>query len=218
MTQDEKKQLAATAAVALVEPDSVIGIGTGSTVNFFIEALAAKRGLIEGAVASSEATALRLKSHRIQVVDLNATGELALYVDGADEATEHRQLIKGGGGALTREKIVAACSRRFVCIIDESKLVARLGKFPLPIEVLPMARSYVARQMVKLGGQPEWRTGFTTDNGNLILDIYNLDLSQPATLEDAINQITGVVSNGLFARRPADILLVAGLQGVRRIE
>ena len=218
MTQDEKKQLAATAAVALVEPDSVIGIGTGSTANFFIEALAAKRGLIEGAVASSEATALRLKSHRIQVFDLNATGELALYVDGADEATEHRQLIKGGGGALTREKIVAACSRRFVCIIDESKLVARLGKFPLPIEVLPMARSYVARQMVKLGGQPEWRTGFTTDNGNLILDIYNLDLSQPATLEDAINQITGVVSNGLFARRPADILLVAGLQGVRRIE
>ena len=218
MTQDEKKQLAATAAVALVEPDSVIGIGTGSTVNFFIEALAAKRGLIEGAVASSEATALRLKSHRIQVVDLNATGELALYVDGADEATEHRQLIKGGGGALTREKIVAACSRRFVCIIDESKLVARLGKFPLPIEVLPMARSYVARQMVKLGGQPEWRMGFTTDNGNLILDIYNLDMSQPAALEDAINQITGVVSNGLFARRPADILLVAGLQGVRRIE
>ena len=218
MTQDEKKQLAATAAVALVEPDSVIGIGTGSTVNFFIEALAAKRGLIEGAVASSEATALRLKSHRIQVFDLNATGELALYVDGADEATEHRQLIKGGGGALTREKIVAACSRRFVCIIDESKLVGRLGKFPLPIEVLPMARSYVARQMVKLGGQPEWRMGFTTDNGNLILDIYNLDMSQPAALEDAINQITGVVSNGLFARRPADILLVAGLQGVRRIE
>ena len=218
MTQDEKKQLAATAAVALVEPDSVIGIGTGSTVNFFIEALAAKRGLIEGAVASSEATALRLKSHRIQVLDLNATGELALYVDGADEATEHRQLIKGGGGALTREKIVAACSRRFVCIIDESKLVARLGKFPLPIEVLPMARSYVARQMVKLGGQPEWRMGFTTDNGNLILDIYNLDMSQPAALEDAINQIAGVVTNGLFARRPADILLVAGLQGVRRIE
>ena len=218
MTQDEKKQLAATAAVALVEPDSVIGIGTGSTVNFFIEALAAKRGLIEGAVASSEATALRLKSHRIQVVDLNATGELALYVDGADEATEHRQLVKGGGGALTREKIVAACSRRFVCIIDESKLVARLGKFPLPIEVIPMARSYVARQMVKLGGQPEWRMGFTTDNGNLILDIYNLDMSQPAALEDAINQIAGVVTNGLFARRPADILLVAGLQGVRRIE
>ena len=218
MTQDEKKQLAATAAVALVEPDSVIGIGTGSTANFFIEALAAKRGLIEGAVASSEATALRLKSHRIQVVDLNATGELALYVDGADEATEHRQLVKGGGGALTREKIVAACSRRFVCIIDESKLVARLGKFPLPIEVIPMARSYVARQMVKLGGQPEWRMGFTTDNGNLILDIYNLDMSQPAALEDAINQIAGVVTNGLFARRPADILLVAGLQGVRRIE
>ena len=217
MTQDEKKQLAATAAVALVEPDSVIGIGTGSTANFFIEALAAKRGLIEGAVASSEATALRLKSHRIQVVDLNATGELALYVDGADEATEHRQLIKGGGGALTREKIVAACSRRFVCIIDESKLVARLGKFPLPIEVIPMARSYVARQLVKLGGQPEWRMGFTTDNGNLILDIYNLDMSDPATLEGAINQITGVVTNGLFARRPADILLIAGLQGVRRI-
>lgn len=217
MTQDEKKQLAATAAVALVEPDSVIGIGTGSTANFFIEALAAKRGLIEGAVASSEATALRLKSHRIQVFDLNATGELALYVDGADEATEHRQLIKGGGGALTREKIVAACSRRFVCIIDESKLVARLGKFPLPIEVIPMARSYVARQLVKLGGQPEWRMGFTTDNGNLILDIYNLDMSDPATLEGAINQITGVVTNGLFARRPADILLIAGLQGVRRI-
>ena len=217
MTQDEKKQLAATAAVALVEPDSVIGIGTGSTANFFIEALAAKRGLIEGAVASSEATALRLKSHRIQVFDLNATGELALYVDGADEATEHRQLIKGGGGALTREKIVAACSRRFVCIIDESKLVARLGKFPLPIEVIPMARSYVARQLVKLGGQPEWRMGFTTDNGNLILDIYNLDMIDPATLEGAINQITGVVTNGLFARRPADILLIAGLQGVRRI-
>ena len=217
MTQDEKKQLAATAAVALVEPDSVIGIGTGSTANFFIEALAAKRGLIEGAVASSEATALRLKSHRIQVFDLNATGELALYVDGADEATEHRQLIKGGGGALTREKIVAAGSRRFVCIIDESKLVARLGKCPLPIEVIPMARSYVARQLVKLGGQPEWRMGFTTDNGNLILDIYNLDMSDPATLEGAINQITGVVTNGLFARRPADILLIAGLQGVRRI-
>ena len=217
MTQDDKKRLVAEAALALVEPDSVIGIGTGSTANFFIEALTKKKNQIEGAVASSDATVALLKAAGIRVLDLNATGDLALYVDGADEATEHRQLIKGGGGALTREKIVAAASRRFVCMIDDSKLVGRLGKFPLAVEVIPMARSYVARQLVKLGGQPEWRTGFTTDNGNLILDVHNLDLTDPAKVEEALNQITGAVANGLFARRPADVVLVGGNQGVRRI-
>ncbi|MSR13764.1 MAG: ribose-5-phosphate isomerase RpiA [Gammaproteobacteria bacterium] len=217
MNQDAKKQRAAEAAIGFVEHDSVIGVGTGSTANYFIDALAKQKGRIDGAVASSEATASRLKTHGIRVYELNETGDLALYVDGADEATKHRTLLKGGGGALTREKIVASASRRFVCIIDDSKLVDRLGRFPLPVEVIPMARSFVARQLVKLGGQPELRRGFTTDNGNLILDVHNMEIADPKRLEEKINQIAGVVTNGLFALRPADILLIGTEDGVERV-
>ena len=217
MNQDAKKQRAAEAAISFVEHDSVIGVGTGSTANYFIDALAKQKGRIDGAVASSEATASRLKTHGIRVYELNETGDLALYVDGADEATKHRTLLKGGGGALTREKIVASASRRFVCIIDDSKLVDRLGRFPLPVEVIPMARSFVARQLVKLGGQPELRRGFTTDNGNLILDVHNMEIADPKRLEEKINQIAGVVTNGLFALRPADILLIGTEDGVERV-
>lgn len=217
MTQDEKKRAVAEAAAAMVEPDSVIGVGTGSTANLFIDALAGRAADLEGAVASSEATAARLQAAGITVLSLNEAGELPLYVDGADEATRHRQLIKGGGGALTREKILAAASRRFVCIIDDSKLVDVLGEFPLPVEVLPMARSFVARQLVKLGGQPALREGCTTDNGNCILDVFGMQLLEPARMEAEINQIPGVVCNGLFARRPAELLLVGTDQGVQRI-
>jgi ribose 5-phosphate isomerase A len=217
MTQDEKKRAAAEAAMEYVEPGWVVGVGTGSTANHFIDALARIKGKIDGAVASSTASAERLARHGIAVLDLNATGELPLYVDGADEATSHRHLIKGGGAALTREKIVAAASQRFVCIADDSKLVERLGVFPLPVEVIPMARSYVARQLVALGGQPVWRQNVTTDNGNFILDVHNLDLIDPPTRETQINQIVGVVTNGLFARRPADILLLGGTDGVRKL-
>jgi ribose 5-phosphate isomerase A len=217
VSQDAQKQRVAEAALSFIAHDSVIGVGTGSTANFFIDALAKCKGKIDGAVASSEATASRLKAHGIRVYELNETGDLALYVDGADEATQHRQLIKGGGGALTREKVVAAASRRFVCLIDETKLVARLGRFPLPVEVIPMARSFVARQLVKLGGQPEFRAGVVTDNGNLILDVHNLDIVDPRRLEECINQIPGVVTNGLFAIRPADIVLIGTDTGVTRI-
>jgi ribose 5-phosphate isomerase A len=217
MTSDDKKKAAALAALQYVEHGSIIGVGTGSTANHFIDALATIKGKLEGSVASSVASAERLKKHGIPVFDLNAVGELPLYVDGADEATRHLHLVKGGGGALTREKIVAACSRTFVCIADDSKLVDVLGKFPLPVEVIPMARSYVAREIVKLGGQPQLREGFTTDNGNQILDVHNLSILNPVELEEKLNHITGVVTNGLFARRPANVLLLGGDQGVRTL-
>lgn len=211
------KKVAAEAALDYVQAGTIIGIGTGSTANHFIDALASIRGKIEGAVASSVATAERLKRHRIPVLDLNDTGGLQLYVDGADEATRHLHLIKGGGGALTREKIVAAASARFVCIADGSKLVDVLGKFPLPVEVIPMARSLVAREIVKLGGEPVLRTGFTTDNGNLILDVHNLRILNPVELEERLNNVVGVVTNGLFARRPADVLLLGTARGVQTL-
>ncbi|MEZ5445971.1 MAG: ribose-5-phosphate isomerase RpiA [Gammaproteobacteria bacterium] len=217
MTQDDKKRQVAEAALAYVEDDAVIGVGTGSTVNFFIEKLAAIRGRIAGAVSSSEATTALLGKHGIPVVDLNSVGDLTVYVDGADEATRQRALIKGGGGALTREKIVAAASRRFICLVDDSKLVDVLGRFPLPVEVIPMARSYVGRQLVKLGGRPELRMGVTTDNGNLIIDVHGLRILEPAGLEAEINQIAGVVCNGIFGRRPADVLLVGRDSGVEKI-
>ena len=214
MNQDIRKQRAAESALDLVGDGSVIGVGTGSTVNYFIEGLASLRGRIIGAVSSSEASAQRLKAHDIPVLDLNATGELPLYVDGADEATRGFALVKGGGGALTREKIVAAASRRFVCIIDDQKLVERLGRFPLPVEVIPMARVHVARRLLRLGGQPALREGVVTDNGNHILDVRGLSIVDPIALETEINQITGVVTVGLFARRPADVLLVGTADGV----
>lgn len=217
MTQDEKKRAVAEAALKYVEPGWVLGVGTGSTVNYFIDALARIKGRIDGAVASSNASAERLKKHGIPVLDLNSTGDLPLYVDGADEATQHRHLIKGGGAALTREKIVAAASRKFVCVVDDSKVVDVLGKFPLPIEVIPMARSYVARQIVLLGGQPTWRQGVTTDNGNVILDVHNLTVLNPVELEGKLDHIAGVVANGVFARRPADVVLVGGDSGVRTL-
>jgi ribose 5-phosphate isomerase A len=217
MTQDEKKKAVAEAALKYVEPGWVVGVGTGSTVNFFIDALARIKGQIDGAVSSSEASAARLKQHGIPVLDLNAAGELPIYIDGADETTRHKHLIKGGGAALTREKIVAAASRQFVCIVDETKVVDILGRFPLPVEVIPMARSYVARKLVALGGQPVWREGVTTDNGNWILDVHNLKIMNPVELESEINQITGVVTNGLFARRAADVVLVASGNGISKL-
>jgi ribose 5-phosphate isomerase A len=217
MNQDQMKQAAAKAAIAHVPHDCVLGVGSGSTANFFIAELAGIKQRIEGAVASSEATARRLKDLGIRVLDLNGVNELPVYVDGADEVTRHLAMIKGGGGALTREKIVAAVARKFVCIADATKLVDVLGKFPLPVEVIPMARSYVARELVKLGGHPEWRRDFITDNGNLILDVHGLAILSPAELEGALNQITGVVTNGLFARRAADVLLLGRAEGVQTI-
>jgi len=217
MTPDDKKKAVALAALEYVESGWVIGVGTGSTANCFIDALAKIKGKLDGAVPSSNATAERLRKIGIPVLDLNATGDLPLYVDGMDEATKHLHLIKGGGGALTREKIVAAASQKFVCIADDSKLVGLLGKFPLPVEVIPMARSYVARQIVQLGGQPVLRENFKTDNGNIILDVHNLEILNPVELEEKLDHIAGVVTNGLFARRPADVLLLASDQGVRRI-
>ncbi|HEY8537329.1 MAG TPA: ribose-5-phosphate isomerase RpiA [Steroidobacteraceae bacterium] len=215
MNADEKKRLAAEAALEYVEENTIIGIGTGSTVNHFIDALAARKVRLQGAVSSSESSTARLKAHGIDVIDLNAAGDLYLYVDGADESDRHLRLIKGGGAALTREKIVAAASRKFVCIADESKLVDVLGKFPLPVEVIPMARSYVARQLVRLGGHPVWREGVITDNGNHILDVHNLRIVDPAGLETTINQIPGVVTVGLFAHRPADVLILGTDSGVK---
>jgi len=217
MDQDRKKRLVAEAALDFVPDDSIVGVGTGSTANFFIDALAARRERIRGAVASSEASATRLRAAGIPVLDLNDTGELPVYVDGADEATRGRCLVKGGGGALTREKIVAAASRQFICVIDDSKIVERLGRFPLPVEVIPLARRLVARELEALGGRPVWREGFVTDNGNVILDVHGLDIADPVALESTVNQLTGVVTNGLFARRPADLLLVGGPDGVSRI-
>lgn len=218
MSQDQDKRRAAEAALEFVEDGMLIGIGTGSTVNHFIDLLAERRIRIDGAVSSSEASAARLHERNIPVVELNDTGDLPLYVDGADEFNAHRQLIKGGGGALTREKIVAAASRRFVCIADASKRVSILGSFPLPVEVIPMARSMVARRISRLGGQPDLRVGVTTDNGNVILDVRGLDIMEPIKLERAINDIPGAVCNGLFALRPADVVLVAGPDGAERIE
>ncbi|MFP4062644.1 MAG: ribose-5-phosphate isomerase RpiA [Halochromatium sp.] len=214
--QDQLKKQAAEAALSQVE-GGVIGVGTGSTVNHFIDFLATVKGRIDGAVSSSEASSARLARHAIPVLDLNAVGSLSLYVDGADESNQALQLIKGGGGALTREKIVAAASERFVCIADESKLVSVLGAFPLPVEVIPMARSYVARELAKLGGNPVWREGFTTDNGNLILDIHGLHIMEPMALEQRINNIAGVVSVGIFALRPADLLILGSASGPRTV-
>lgn len=214
MNQDTRKQRAAEAALEYVADGAIVGVGTGSTVNFFIEALASLRHRIAGAVSSSVASTQRLEAHGIPVLDLNATGELGVYVDGADEATRDRYLVKGGGAALTREKIVAAASRRFVCIVDDSKLVDVLGRFPLPIEVIPMARSYVARELVARGGQPVWRENCTTDNGNQILDVHGLVILDPPSLERDLNQIAGVVTVGLFAQRPADLLVIGNENGV----
>ena len=217
MSQDDLKRMAAEAALKYVT-GGIVGVGTGSTVNHFIDLLAGVKGRIEATVSSSEASTERLKSHGIPVLDLNAAGELDLYVDGADESNRHLHLIKGGGGALTREKIVAAASRNFVCIADGSKLVDILGTFPLPVEVIPMARSLVARQLVKLGGTPVWREGFVTDNGNIILDVHNLRIMEPTNLEQDLNNITGVVTNGLFALRPADVLVLGTEDGVKIVE
>lgn len=214
MTQDELKQAVAKAALEYVT-DGLIGVGTGSTANYFIAELAKIKGRIEGAVASSKATEDRLRAAGIPVIDLNSVSELPIYVDGADEITEHMAMIKGGGGALTREKIVAAVAKKFICIADESKLVPVLGQFPLPVEVIPMARSYVGRQLAALGGKPALRQGFTTDNGNLIIDVSGLTILNPVELESALNQITGVVTNGLFARRGADVLLLGAANGVK---
>lgn len=222
MTQDQLKQAVAQAAIDLILPKlndkSIVGVGTGSTANFFIDLLARHKMAFDGAVASSEATAQRLKGHGIAVYDLNSVGELEFYVDGADECNKHLELIKGGGAALTREKIVAAVAKTFICIADESKRVDFLGNFPLPVEVIPMARSHVARQLVKLGGDPVYRDGVVTDNGNVILDVHNLQITNPRELEERINNIVGVVTNGLFAARPADVLLLGTAQGVETIK
>ncbi len=221
MTADELKKQAAEAAMRYVEPrlerDTVLGIGTGSTVNHFIDALGDMRSSIDAAVSSSEESSRRLKALGISVIDLNTAGSVDFYVDGADEANRHLQLIKGGGGALTREKIIAAVAKEFICIADESKLVPVLGKFPLPVEVIPMARSHVARKITAMGGVPVYRDGFVTDNGNRILDVHNLDLRDPRKVETQLDQVTGVVSNGLFVRRAADRLLLAGAQGMRTL-
>lgn len=217
MNADQLKQQAARAALAHVAEDTVLGIGTGSTVDHFIDAMAAQKLRIRGAVSSSERSTARLRAAGFEALDLNTTGELDLYIDGADESDHHRRLIKGGGGALTREKIVAAASRRFICIADESKLVAVLGKFPLPVEVIAMARSYVARQLVALGGQPVYREGCLTDNGNQILDVHGLTIADPVALETTINQIAGVVTVGLFAHRPADLLILGSPSGVKTL-
>jgi ribose 5-phosphate isomerase len=221
MTQDELKQAVARAAVDYIAPklhaDDIVGVGTGSTANYFIDYLADIKDSFAGAVASSDASAKRLQNHGIEVLDLNSVHQLVVYVDGADESNAQLELIKGGGAALTREKIVVATAKEFVCIADESKWVDVLGNFPLPVEVIPMARSYVARELVKLGGDPVYREGVVTDNGNVILDVHNLQILNPKELETAINQITGVVTNGLFARRPADVLLLGTQSGVKTL-
>jgi ribose 5-phosphate isomerase A len=217
MTQDEMKKKAAEAALEYVENGMIVGVGTGSTVNHFIDFLATIKGRIDGTVSSSEASTERLRNHGIPVMDLNEVGGLSLYVDGADESNEHLHLIKGGGGALTREKIVAGASEKFVCIADDTKLVPVLGKFPLPVEVIPMARSFVARELVKHGGNPVWREDFITDNGNVILDVHGLEIMNPVELENELNKIPGVVTVGIFANRPADVLILGGENGVRTL-
>ncbi|MES9858605.1 MAG: ribose-5-phosphate isomerase RpiA [Sedimenticola sp.] len=216
MNQDELKQMAAEAAIDYVK-GGIIGVGTGSTVNHFIDALATIKHKIDGAVSSSEVSSKRMRSHGINVLDLNAAGELELYVDGADESTQNLHLIKGGGGALTREKIVAGASKKFICIADDAKLVDILGTFPLPVEVIPMARSHVARQLVKMGGTPVWRENFTSDNGNVILDVHNLRIMEPAKMEQEINNVAGVVTTGIFALRPADLLILGTAQGIKTL-
>ncbi|MDC7714957.1 ribose-5-phosphate isomerase RpiA [Vogesella sp. LYT5W] len=217
MDQNQLKQLVAQQAIKFVPDDCIVGVGTGSTVNFFIDELAKIKGRIKGAVSSSVASTERLKAIGIPVLDLNSVGpdELPVYIDGADEVNHHLHMIKGGGAALTREKIIAAVAQQFICIADESKYVSVLGAFPLPVEVIPMARSHVAREIVKLGGHPEWRMGVTTDNGNIILDVHGLQIAEPVKLEQQINQIVGVVTNGLFAARRADVLLLGTADGVK---
>jgi len=217
MNADEMKKQAAWAALEYINTDGIVGVGTGSTVNHFIDALATIKGRIEGAVSSSEASTKRLQEHGIRVFDLNECNEIAVYVDGADESNHFLQLIKGGGGALTREKIIAAASEKFVCIADESKLVDVLGSFPLPVEVIPMARSYVAREIVKMGGQPVYREGFITDNSNVILDVHGWDIMEAIKMEKTLNDIVGVVTNGLFAMRPADVLLLGSADGTKTV-
>ena len=217
MTQDELKLAVAQAAMAYIPANCIVGVGTGSTANFFIDELGKIKQKLVGAVASSEASAQRLRGHGIEVVSLNDAGSLPVYVDGADEITQHLHMIKGGGGALTREKIVAAASKKFICLCDSSKLVDTLGAFPLPLEVIPMAQSYVARQVILLGGQPKLREGFSTDNGNIILDVSGLKILNPVELEATLNNIAGVVTNGLFAHRKADVLLLGTASGVKTL-
>ncbi|MCW8091585.1 ribose-5-phosphate isomerase RpiA [Alteromonas sp. ASW11-130] len=218
MEQNDKKKAVAEAAIKYVEQDAIVGVGTGSTVNYFIDALAKIKHNIEGAVSSSTASTERMKKLGIDVFDLNSVDQLSVYIDGADEVTEHKHMIKGGGAALTQEKIVAAVAKKFVCIVDDSKRVGVLGKFPLPVEVIPMARSYVARELVKLGGDPVYREGVVTDNGNVILDVHNLEILNPRELEAQINNIAGVVTNGIFALRGADIVLCAADSGVKTLD
>ncbi|MEL0658528.1 ribose-5-phosphate isomerase RpiA [Psychromonas arctica] len=218
MTQDDKKKAAAYAALEYVEKDTIVGVGTGSTVNHFIDALATIKNSIVGAVSSSEASTDKLKSYGIEVFDLNEVSELSVYVDGADEINPYNHMIKGGGAALTREKIVSAVADKFICIVDDTKNVDILGDFPLPVEVIPMARSYVARELVKLGGDPVYREGVITDNGNVILDVHNLKIAEPLALENQINSIVGVVTNGLFANRAADVVLVGAEDGVKTLK
>lgn len=217
MDKEALKKAVAEAALRYVKPGRIVGVGTGSTANYFIDALATMKHDIVGAVASSEASAERLKHHGIRLFNLNEVDDIPVYVDGADEVNHHREMIKGGGGALTREKIVAAVADTFVCIVDESKHVKMLGKFPLPVEVIPMARAYVGRRLSAMGGQPRYRDGFVTDNGNIILDVYNMDISRPIKLEEQINNIVGVVTNGLFAWRPADVVLMGSSRGVETL-
>ena len=213
ITQEQMKQLAGEYAIKYVAEDMVVGVGTGSTVKYFIQKLATQKHLIKGAVSSSEQTTQLLRQYGIEILDLNSVGRVDVYIDGADEINHYKQMIKGGGGALTREKIIAACSHKFVCIIDESKYVSRLGEFPLPIEVIPMARSYVAREIVKLGGMPDWRQGVVTENSNCILDVHNLEIMEPMKLEEQFNNIVGVVTVGLFAKRGADVVVIAHSDG-----
>ena len=217
MTQDEMKRKAAEAALEYIIVDEIVGVGTGSTVNHFIDVLAEIKHKINGAVSSSEASTERLQAHGIQVYDLNDVGDLSVYIDGADESDHYLNLIKGGGGALTREKIIAGASRKFVCIADESKLVDVMGEFPLPVEVIPMARSFIARELVKLGGRPVWREGFVTDNGNDILDVHDLKIMEPVKLENELNKLPGIVTVGIFANRPADVLILGTPDGARTV-
>ncbi len=217
MTQDEMKRKAAEAALEYVVVDEIVGVGTGSTVNHFIDVLAEIKHKINGAVSSSEASTERMQAHGIKVYDLNDVGDLSVYIDGADESDHYLNLIKGGGGALTREKIIAGASKKFVCIADESKLVDVMGEFPLPVEVIPMARSFIARELVKLGGRPVWREGFVTDNGNDILDVHDLKIMEPVKLENELNKLPGIVTVGIFANRPADVLILGTPDGAKTV-
>ncbi len=216
--KDQQKQNAAIEAIKYVQPETIVGVGTGSTVNFFIDELAKIKHTIEGVVVSSDQSEQKCRDHQIPIIDLNTAGELPVYIDGADEVDKHFYMIKGGGAALTREKIVAAAAKQFVCIVDEAKMVSRIGKYPLPIEVIPMARSFVARQIVKMGGDPDYRDGVVTDNGNIILDVHSLEMLNPVEIEKNINQIPGVVSNGIFAIKPANVIILGRNDGVEIME